>query len=60
MTAIPQQIRDARTAAGLTQQQLADKLGVAQQRIAEYERGVRDPAASMFVKILEACKRAKI
>ena len=56
---IPQQIRKARKAAKLTQRQLADKLGVAQQRVAGWERGVFDPAASMYVKLLAVCKRAR-
>ena len=53
----PQQIRDARTAAGLTQRQLAERVGIRQSRIADYEAGRVEPAASKFLAILKACKR---
>lgn len=39
-------LRARREAAGLTQQQLADRLGVARPRIAEWESGTRNPSAA--------------
>lgn len=43
-------ISEARKAQGLTQQQLADRLGVAQQTYADYEAGItRVPASSLLI-----------
>ena len=43
-------ISDARKAQGLTQHQLADRLGVAQQTYADYEAGItRVPASTLLV-----------
>jgi transcriptional regulator with XRE-family HTH domain len=43
-------ISEARKAQGLTQQQLADNLGVAQQTYADYEAGItRVPASSLLI-----------
>lgn len=43
-------ISEARKAQGLTQQQLADRLGVAQQTYADYEAGItRVPASTLLV-----------
>ena len=44
-------IRDARRRAGLTQARLADRLSVAQATVSGWERGQRDPSASMLVRI---------
>ena len=53
---VPEQIRDARKAAGLTQKQLAAQLGIAQARISEYESGQHEPSASRFQKIMAVCE----
>lgn len=48
-------IRTARLTAGLTQQQLADRIGVPQPWIAKWEKRVV-PRADTLLKILEATK----
>lgn len=47
-------IRFYRQKAGLTQQQLADKLGVSQQYIGNYESGKRQPKIQTLQKIADA------
>lgn len=47
-------IRHARRAAGLTQEQLAEKTGVTQTTISAIERGVRTPSLALFVDIVNA------
>lgn len=47
-------IRDARIEKGLSQTELADKLGIAQPRIAEWERGVKTPGLESLFEIAEA------
>ena len=44
----------ARTAAGLTQRQLARRAGVPQPLISAYERGRRQPGADMLLRLLRA------
>ena len=44
-------ITDARKARNLTQQDLADRLGIAQQTYAQYEAGIRRIPASMLPKL---------
>ncbi|MGI5855927.1 MAG: helix-turn-helix domain-containing protein [Candidatus Merdivicinus sp.] len=51
---ISEKIREARSKAGLTQQQLADKLGVSQQYIANYESGKHYPKIQTLQKIADA------
>ena len=46
-------IKAARKQAGLTQEQLAELLKVAQGRVSEWERGKREPSASALLKILQ-------
>jgi putative transcriptional regulator len=46
-------LREARTAAGLTQQQLADRLGVDQAVIARWETGVQEPRVRAAVRLSE-------
>jgi transcriptional regulator with XRE-family HTH domain len=50
----PTRLREARLEAGLTQQELADLLGVAQQHVARWETGKNEPRASMAVRLSEA------
>lgn len=47
----PSPIRAARIAAGMTQQQLADALGVAQQSVTRWETGEREPRVSTLRRI---------
>lgn len=47
----PSLIRAARIAAGMTQQQLADALGIAQQSVARWETGEREPRVSTLRRI---------
>lgn len=47
-------IRTAREQAGLTQRQLADKLGMPFQNISQWERGVRNPKQATLEKLAEA------
>ena len=47
-------LRDARTAAGLTQRQLAAKAGVPQSTVARIERGQMTPRVDTFDRLLRA------
>ena len=49
--ALGTRVADARKARNLTQQDLADHLGVAQQTYAQYESGIRRIPASMLPKL---------
>ena len=44
---IEQRLRDARRAAGLTQQQVADRLGVSRRAVSEWETGNRQPHVAL-------------
>ena len=46
-------IRDARKAAGLTQRQLADSLGVSNTSISNWEKGLSRPDADMIQKLCQ-------
>lgn len=54
MPDLPSPIRAARIAAGMTQQQLADALGVAQQSVTRWETGEREPRVSTLKRIAAA------
>jgi len=56
MSPASDQIRRARTRAGLTQHQLADLSGVRQPNIAAYENGQRVPSPEMLVRLLRAAR----
>ena len=47
-------IKAARKKAGMTQKELADKLGIPYQGISQYERGIRNPKIATVKKIAEA------
>ena len=48
-------IKDARTRAGLTQSELAERVGTKQPAIARWESGRADPATGMTDRLLRAC-----
>lgn len=50
-------IRSARTAAGLTQQQLAERMGTTQSAVARLERGTTDPRFSTVEDAVRAAGR---
>ena len=47
-------IKETRIKKGLTQQQVADSIGVTYQNISQYERGVRIPKNETLIKIADA------
>ena len=47
-------LKSARVAAGLTQQALADRLGIWRETIAHWENGTRQPTLDRLPKIAEA------
>lgn len=49
-------LKRERIAAGYTQKQLAQKLGIAQQRISQWELGEVEPTLSSLVAIIHALK----
>ena len=48
-------IREARAAAGLTQQALAERAGTSQPAVARYERGAALPTLTTLERLLRAC-----
>ena len=48
-------IREARLRAGLTQNELAERLATSQSLIARWERGVVEPAFGTVIKAVRAC-----
>lgn len=51
-------IKFAREQAGLTQSQLAEKIGTTPQNISQYERGIRRPKIETIARIASALKRS--
>ncbi len=51
---IQENIKAARKAAGVTQKELAETIGVYQKDISRWERGERLPSLEMFVKLCRA------
>lgn len=51
-------IRMARERAGLTQAQVAEKLGIKQQHISRYEKGIVVPSADRFLQLFEILQMA--
>ena len=51
-------IKAERISKGLTQKQLADKIGVHQTAVSQWEKGITQPSASTVSKIIKAlgCK----
>ncbi|MEA2647400.1 MAG: hypothetical protein QOE92_2483 [Chloroflexota bacterium] len=65
MAAAPQfdfaaQLRAARTAAGISQTELARRAGTSQPAIARYEGGRTAPTTRTLSRLFEACRRAEI
>ena len=50
-------LRDAREDTGLTQTQLAEKLGISQQAVARAERWAANPTVRFMVRWANACSR---
>ena len=50
---VGERIKAARKKAGMTQKELADKLGIPYQGISQYERGIRNPKIDTLVKIAD-------
>ena len=48
-------VREARTIAGVTQQELAERLGTKQSVISRWERGIEVPRVDTLARILQAC-----
>ncbi|MGV1005483.1 MAG: helix-turn-helix domain-containing protein [Candidatus Nanopelagicales bacterium] len=55
MSGVPELIKDARTSAGLTQQELARRAQTAQSLIARYESGSVSPTVRALSKLLAGC-----
>ncbi len=53
-------LKSARTAAGLTQVQLAQRAGTSQAAVARYERGRTSPAVDTLERLLACCGRVLI
>jgi transcriptional regulator with XRE-family HTH domain len=57
---VADQLRSARQRAGLTQLELAERLGIGRSHVSDYETGGRpEPRASLYLRWLEVCRRAK-
>lgn len=56
MLLVVTEVRDLRDAAGLTQDELAARSGVAQPNIAAYETGQRTPSPAMLTRLRAAAK----
>lgn len=55
-TALGQRIRHARTNAGLTTDQLADRVGVTRGAVSQWEAGIAAPAADKQLKLASALR----
>lgn len=51
---IGERIKEAREEKGLTQRQVADRMGVKYQNIGQYERGLRTPKIGTIRRIADA------
>ena len=52
MKTFGENLKNLRTAAGISQQVFAEKLGTTQQRVSEWERGLVEPSLYNIIKIL--------
>ena len=51
---IGNRIREARVQAGLKQKELAEKIGVSESRVSQYEKGSQNPRIGTLLKIADA------
>lgn len=51
---IGSRLREARNMAKLTQEQLAEKVGIGTTYLSDIERGAKSPSLSLFIKIVDA------
>ena len=54
---IPERIREAREALGLTDEQFSDAIGVSRQAVGYYETGVSSPRGDVFSKIIAVTRQ---
>lgn len=54
---IPARLRDARKFLRLSQEDLAEKIGVSRQAVSQFERGERSPDAATFASMVEALEQ---
>src|SRR5438067_2357390 len=54
---IPERIREAREAAGLTDEQFAEAVGVSRQAVGHYETGVTAPRGDVFSRIIAVTRQ---
>ena len=54
--AIGSRLREARNMVKLTQEQLAEKVGIGTTYISDIERGAKFPSLSLFIKIVDALR----
>lgn len=47
-------LKNIRTSLGISQKQLAEKIGTTMQRVSEWERGKVEPGLSYIIKIIKA------
>ena len=57
---VPERLREAREARGLTGEQLAEQIGVTRQAIAQYKSGQRVPLPEIFSKIIDNAPTAYV
>src|SRR5689334_14298696 len=55
---IPERIREAREAVGLTDEQFAERIGVSRQAVGSYETGVASPRGEVFSRIIAVTRQA--
>lgn len=54
MNEVGERIKQARTSKGITQKELAERIGVTQQNLAQYERGKRNPKIKTIKRFAQA------
>ena len=54
---LPTELKKARLAAGLTQEELAAKAGISREYVNYVERGKRQPTVAVFIRLCKAMKQ---